>query len=105
MVVWYIPPLPNLHFAGQTYHDGFDCSRLSAQQRRTWGVKQDGRRRTLSKIEQITSDPQASISARLRSFNVHEYLKQYFVIDSRRRGAATNGIWEYCVFMKDQGTE
>lgn len=47
---------------------------------------------TLREIEVITGDPQASISARLRDFRNHDYLKQFLVMDGRRRGNEKRGI-------------
>jgi hypothetical protein len=53
----------------------------------------DGQWRTLAEIEEITEDPQASISARLRDlrkerFGEHEVAR-------RRRGSGQRGLFEY----------
>lgn len=97
----YKPPIPNLHFAGATFDAILDIERLGEQQRRVLGAMEDGTWRTLSQIAAITGDPEASISARLRSFNGHEYLKQYFLMESRRlTGAERSGCWQYRVLRR-----
>jgi hypothetical protein len=97
----YKPPLPNIHFSGATYDAAFDCDRLNKQQRRVHDVMIDGGWRTLREIEDATGDPQASISARLRDFNNHQYFKRFFVMEHRRRGEQKRGIWEYRVYRRD----
>ena len=53
-------------------------------------------RKTLREIAAITGDPEASVSARLRDFNNHEYLKSHFVMESERMAALERrGVWRY----------
>jgi hypothetical protein len=96
----WTPPIPNLHFSGSTYDPGYDCERLTGQQRRVWEAVRGGRWYSLREIAKLTGDLEASISARLRLFNGHEYLAQFFVMSSRRRGDAKNGVWEYSVRLR-----
>src|ERR1035441_9292827 len=96
----YRPTIPNLHFHGNTYNPLFDCARLNAQQKRVHAAMQDGSWRTLREIEAITGDGQASISARLRDYSNHEYLKQHFIKERRRRGDPKLGIHEYRVLAR-----
>ena len=93
----YTPSIPNLHFKGETYNAAFDCERLSDQQRRVYEVMRGGRWRTLREIASITGDPEASISARLRDFSNHAYLRQFFRMTHRRRGEGRHGLFEYQV--------
>jgi hypothetical protein len=62
------------------------CKRLNRQQRRVHDLMMGGHWRTLREVEYARGDPQASISARFRDFNNHAYLKQFFVMEHRRRG-------------------
>jgi hypothetical protein len=95
------PSLPNVHFSGATYDPSLDLERLNAQQRRVHDAMIDGAWRTLREIGAITDDPEASISARLRDFNNHEYLSQFFVMDSERLpGLERRGVWRYRVRMR-----
>ena len=97
----YQPPIPNLHFHGTTYNAALDCSRLSDQQRRVWDAVADGRWYTLREIANITGDPEASISARLRDFSNHEYLSQFFIMTSERTpGLERKGVWRYRVLSR-----
>lgn len=79
-----------IDFDGATYEPEFDRSRLNAQQRRVFDVMLDGRWRALNEISAVTSDPEASVSARLRDFR-----KFGFTVDRQRRGEATRGLFEY----------
>lgn len=54
-------------FAGAGYVPERDDVRLSGQMLRIWNVMKDGKWRTLAEIELETGDPQASISADLRT--------------------------------------
>lgn len=90
-------PIPPISFRGTTYNAAFDHERLNAQQTRVHDAMIDGVWRTLSEIKLITGDPEASISARLRDFNNHEYLKQFFSMVHRRRGEPKHGLFEYQV--------
>lgn len=87
-------------FKGSTFNAVFDGERLNGQQSRIYQAMRDECWRTLREIEAITSDPQASISARLRDFNNDDYLKQFFSMEHRRRGEGKQGIWEYRVMRR-----
>jgi len=89
----YLPPLPNIHFQGDSYNPAFDCERLNAQQRRVHDALLNAGWKTLRQVADMTGDPEASISARLRDFNNHEYLKQFFIMESERvPGKETRGL-------------
>lgn len=77
-----------------TYSPKYDRKRLSAQYKRVFGVMEDGCWRTLREIEDVTSDPQASISARLREIRHNGY-----TVDRRRRGEIERGLHEYRVII------
>lgn len=51
--------------------------------------------KTLQEIEALTGYPQASISAQLRHLRKPQYGS--YIVEKRRRGAATSGCWEYLV--------
>ena len=94
----YVPPIPAIHFKGSTIRIPFDVARLNKQLRRVYRCMCDGQWRTLRQISDATGDPEASISARLRDFRNHQYLQQYFVMDSERvPGNERRGIWRYRV--------
>lgn len=81
------------HFNGSDYIPEFDKERLTGQIKRVYACMSDGVWRTLGEIEEVTGDPQASISAQLRHlrksrFGGHE-------VGKRRRGEAEIGLWEY----------
>mgnify|MGYP000399636281 CR=1 FL=1 len=75
---------------GRTFDVALDGRRLGAQQQRVCELMADGQWRTLREIADITGDPEASISARIRGLDAiagkHE---------ARRRGDGRRGLWEY----------
>ena len=82
-----------LDFDGPAYEPEHDQVRLTGQCLRVFNCMRDGRWRTLSEIEAITGDPQASISAQLRHlrkdrFGGHE-------VERQRRGDQSAGLHEY----------
>jgi hypothetical protein len=106
LTIWdYEPPIPNLHFAGETYNAAFDCERLSEQQRRVWEAMKHGEWMTMEevqrRIKEMTGiiDPTTSIQSRTRDFRNHKYLKGFFTSESRRRGDPKDGLFEYSVRM------
>lgn len=99
----YRPLLPNLHFYGSTFDAALDIERLGEQQRRVLAAMEDGAWRTLREIAAITQDPEASVSARLRSFNGHDYLKQFFIMESERMpGMDRRGVWRYRLLVREE---
>jgi DNA-binding transcriptional ArsR family regulator len=52
---------------GETFDENRDGKRLCAQAIRVYEAMKDGQERTLEQISELTGDPQASVSARLRS--------------------------------------
>lgn len=88
-----------LRFDGPEYSAEFDDERLTGQIKRVWEAMKDSKWRTLSEIEQLTGDPQASISAQLRHlrkkrFGSHE-------VNKRNRGDRSFGLFEYQVVPKE----
>lgn len=57
-----------IRFDGATYDHERDSARLTKQFTRVWEAMKDGRPRTLAELREITGDPEASISARMRDF-------------------------------------
>ena len=99
-----LPPIPGVsevRFSGPAYDETADDARLRGQILRVFDVMKDGRWRTLSEIERLTGDPQASISAQLRHlrkprFGAHE-------LEKRSRGERTAGLWEYRLLVGPRG--
>ena len=90
------PPLTNL-FNGSDYVPHFDDTRLKGQMKRIYDVMKDGKFRTLSEIEQLTGEPQASISAQLRHFRRERFGSN--IINKRIRGERSCGLWEYSLII------
>lgn len=84
-------------FDGETYERELDHERLGAQALRVWTVVSDGVWRTLAEIEELTGDPQASISARLRDFRKRKFGEHDV---ERRRRDTGRGLWEYRVIAR-----
>lgn len=96
------------HFDGATYVPKHDHERLTCQLGRVLYVLRDKRWRTLGEVAEAIeercgcSDPEASISARLRDlrkpkFGGHE-------VHRRRRGEAKRGVYEYQLIPQDEET-
>lgn len=75
---------------GETFDAVLDGERLNAQQQRVLTLMQDGHWRTLDEISQVTGDPPASVSARLRDLRKERFGKH--TVERRRR---TKGLFEY----------
>jgi hypothetical protein len=69
-----------------------DTARLNAQARRVYAAVADGHWHTLADVAARTSDPEASVSARLRDFRKTEFGGHTI---ERRRRPDGSGIWEY----------
>jgi hypothetical protein len=80
-------------FDGAGYDPALDHERLGTQALRVWAVMIDARWRTLGEIERATGDPQASISAQLRTYRKARFGSH--TIERRRRGEAGKGLYEY----------
>jgi hypothetical protein len=75
--------------------NGADCGdcdkkRLTGQINRVFSCMKDGRWRTLAEIEEITEDPQASISAQLRNLRKPRF--GGYTVERANRGG---GLFEY----------
>ena len=77
-------------FGGYGVQTQEDVIRLTKQMLRIWDTMKDGTWRTLSEIETLTGDPQASISADLRSFR-----KEKFGAHTVLREHVSGGLWKY----------
>ena len=84
---------------GRTFEPQHDQVRLNAQQARVFAVLQDGEWRTLREISDLTGDPEASVSARLRDFRKESCGGH--VIERRRRGDPKRGLHEYRLKRKE----
>ncbi|VTR92794.1 unnamed protein product [Gemmata massiliana] len=82
---------------GATFDRKFDLRRLNDQLRRVFAVMKDGQWRTLSEICAATGDMSQSVSARVRDFRKAKF--GGFVVERRRRGQASRGLWEYRVIV------
>lgn len=82
-----------IEFSGSDYDIDKDKKRLTGQLLRIFDCIKDGKARTLREIEDITGDPQASISAQLR--NLRKYSFGAHTITRSRRDLGKKGIFEY----------
>ena len=81
------------HFNGPVYEPQHDHQRLTTQLERVKAVMIDGKWRTLSEIEALTGDPQASVSCQLRHMRKERFGS--YVVNKQPRGDRKNGLWEY----------
>jgi hypothetical protein len=83
-----------VRFDGSTYTPALDCTRLTGQLKRVFGVMVKGGWYTLSELSARTGDrSEAALSARLRDLRKPKFGS--FEIERRRRGEASAGLWEY----------
>ena len=87
----YTLDLDNMRFNGPNAEH--DQARLVGQVQRVFNCMRDGVWRTLSEIEGITGDPQASISAQLRHLRKERFGSHS--VEKRLRGEHDSGLWEY----------
>lgn len=80
-------------FDGRTIDPTLDNARLRGQIHRVFICMQDGVWRTLGEIESATTDPQASVSARLRDLRKARF--GGYLVNRRRRGEPEDGLFEY----------
>lgn len=90
----FAPPM-TAHHDGDTYEAGRDKARLNEQQQRVFDAMRDSRWRTLPEISEMTGDPEASVSARLRDLR-----KPKFGGFDVRREYVSKGLWRYRVSSK-----
>jgi hypothetical protein len=80
-------------FDGATYDPVFDQARLTGQLGRVWALMTDQRWRTLNEIADLTGDPPASVSARLRDLRKDRF--GAYTIERQSRGDRAAGFFEY----------
>jgi len=83
------------HFNGPDYVPALDFDRLTNQLARIKYLMIDGQWRTYKEIAAITRDPEPSISAQLRHLRKKRFGS--WVVEKRRRGNRSNGLFEYRV--------
>ena len=88
------------HFDGPDYSAELDHSRLTGQIERVYNAMASHEWLTLDEIHSRTGDPQASISAQLRHLRKPRF--GGLTINKRRRGEATNGLYEYQLGAPDR---
>lgn len=81
------------HFNGPDYDPALDHRRLTHQIKRVFDASYGLKWKTLSELQSLTDDPQASISAQLRHLRKPRF--GGWNVQRQRRG--TTGTWEYRV--------
>ena len=84
---------PRFRFDGATFDPVKDTTRLSTQMLKVASLMADGRWRTLREIGEAVDAPEASVSARLRDMRKKQHGS--CIVDRRRRGPASKGLFEY----------
>lgn len=87
-----VPVAPRAEFDGKSYEGALDYARLNRQLRLVLDVMKDGQWRTLRRIAEVTREPEASISARLRDLR-----KERFGAWTVERVRITQGTFSYRV--------
>lgn len=82
-------------FNGADYNRLEDRERLTGQILRIYNLMKDGQFRTLGQIEEVTGDPQASISAQLRNLR-----KPRFGGHTVERMNCGGGLFSYRLMIK-----
>lgn len=88
------------YYDGPCFDPKLDGERLKKQSGRVFHVLNFGDWVTLREIEELTGDPQSSISAQIRHFRKPCYGSH--IIEKRRRGDPSRGIWEYRLVQGDK---
>lgn len=88
-----------VYFSGSDYDPAADDKRLSGQIRRIYTCMEDGQWRTLSEIQKLTGDHEASISAQLRHLRKSRFGGH--TVNKRRRGKEENGLFEYQLVLNN----
>lgn len=86
---------PILPRGGATYNHQRDGARLAAQHVRVLGAMSDGGWHTLRELSDITGDPQASVSARLRDLRKPQF--GAYTVD---RCYLQRGLWAYRLVLE-----
>ena len=81
---------------GATYEPKRDRVRLNEQQQRVFNAVKSGKWFTLRSIHNMTNDPEASISARLRDFR-----KEKFGAHQVDREYMADGLWKYRLIVNE----
>jgi len=87
------------HFDGSDYNKDLDLDRLTDQYHRIFRLMNDGKWRTLQEIQQVTGDPQASISAQLRHMRKPRF-GAHIVRKQRVQDREADGLFEYQLSIK-----
>lgn len=82
------------HFNGPDYDPELDGERLTGQLRRVFDVVKDRRWHSLSKIAEITGDPESSVSAQLRHLR-KERFGGWLIERKRAKPDSTRGLFLY----------
>jgi len=83
------------HRDGETYEPRFDFDRLNRQARMVAEVMIVGQWRTLAEIAELTDQPEASVSARLRDLR-----KPRFGGSTVERRRKSKGLFEYRLLVR-----
>ena len=89
-----------LRFNGSDYDHERDAPRLSNQYKRVFELMQDGEWRTLREIANLTSDPEASVSAQLRHMRKKRFGNH--VVDKKY---IENGLYYYRLIVNKVALE
>lgn len=89
-------------FDGDVYDPAVDDRRLTGQIQRIYRLMSDHQWRTTGEIAAATGDPQSSVLAQLGHLRKERF--GAYLVEKRRRGDASRGLWEYRVGEKGEGT-
>lgn len=89
-------------YDGETYERSKDQVRLNRQTVLVFAAMSDGRWHTLHGLQEITGEPQASISARIRDFRKVRFGGHTVL---RRRVEGVRGLYEYLLVKRDVEAE
>lgn len=80
-------------FDGRTFSAVHDSARLTGQLLAVYELMRDGRWRTLREMSLSVKGSEAALSARLRDLRKPRFGSH--AVERRRRGAPSDGLWEY----------
>ena len=89
-------PIDHKTTFGDSYKSKIDGQRIKQQHESIKKLMLDGVWRTLYEVENLTSFPQASISAQLRHLRKQKF--GAYIVQKRRR--KNKGLWEYKVMVE-----